>query len=123
MRIALAILMALHGVAHLPGFVGSWRLATLEGVPYHTTLLGGAVDVGDAGMRVVGTAWLLAGLAFIGVALATAFDRDGWPNAAFGVALLSLTLCVLELPAARVGLPVNVAILVVLLLDRRFAWL
>lgn len=58
MRIALAVRMALHGVAHAPGFVGSWRLAALEGMPYHTTLLGGAIDVGDAGMRVVGLAWL-----------------------------------------------------------------
>lgn len=123
MRIALAILMALHGVAHLPGFVGSWRLATLEGVPYHTTLLGGALDVGDAGMRVVGTAWLLAGIGFMAASLATALDRDGWPDVALAVTLFSLTLCVLELPASRIGVPVNLAILAALLVDRRLAWL
>ena len=122
MRIALAILMALHGVAHLPGFVGSWRLAVLEGVPYHTTLFGGALDVGDAGMRAVGVAWLLAALGFVAASAGAALDRAWWPPLALVVTLASLALCVAELPATRIGLPVNVALLVVLLLDRRFAW-
>jgi hypothetical protein len=120
-RIALAILMALHGVAHGPGVVGSWRLAALEGIPYHTTLFGGAVDVGDAGMRVVGVAWLLAGAGFVAASAAALADRPWWPPLAAAVTLLSLALCVAELPATRVGLPVNVAILLVLLADREFA--
>jgi hypothetical protein len=31
MRIVLAVLMALHGLSHIVGFLGSWRLAAPEG--------------------------------------------------------------------------------------------
>jgi hypothetical protein len=122
MRIALAILMGLHGIAHLPGFVGAWRLATLEGMPYEATILGGRLDLGDAGIRVVGAAWLLAALGFVLAAVAAATGRDWWMQAAVAAALGSLALSLVELPAARVGLAVNLAILAALVLWRRLGW-
>jgi hypothetical protein len=122
-RIFLAVLMLFHGVAHLPGLIGSWRLRPLEGVPYHTTVLAGRVDVGDLGMRVLGTGWLLAAVAFAGVSVVALTDRAPWLAAAIVVTVVSLALCVLELPYARVGLVVNLAILAALLLGRRLAWL
>ena len=56
-RIA-AIVLALHGAIHLIGFVTPWRIATLEGFAYRTTVFNGALDVRDAGARVIGLAWL-----------------------------------------------------------------
>jgi len=44
MRIALSILLLLHGIAHLPGFLVSWRLMKAETVSYGTTIVGGALD-------------------------------------------------------------------------------
>lgn len=123
MRIALAVLMLLHGVAHLPGFVGSWRLAALEGMPYKTTLLAGRVDVGDVGIRVVGVVWLLAALGFILTAIGAFTDRSWWMAALMGVALASLGLSVLEWPLARIGVAVNLAILAALLAGQRLGWL
>ena len=49
----LASFLLAHGVAHLVGFVSSWKLATLAELPYKTTVFSGRVDVGDAGIRVV----------------------------------------------------------------------
>ena len=77
MRIVLAVLMVLHGVAHLPGFVNEWRLANLEGIAYRTTILAGRVDLGDAGIRVVGLLWLASAVAFC-VAGVGAFGNQSW---------------------------------------------
>lgn len=123
MRSTLAVLMLLHGVAHLPGFAGSWRLATFPDLPYHTRLLDGRVDVGDAGMRLVGLLWLLIALGFAVTAVAALRGAPWWGGGALVVTLLSLALCALEWPAARIGVPVNVAIAVALLAGRHFGWL
>jgi hypothetical protein len=40
MRIALALLMTLHGVAHVVGFAAPWKLAA-EKLSYKTTVLSG----------------------------------------------------------------------------------
>ena len=45
MRFVLALLLVAHGVAHLVGFVASWKLATLAELPYKTTVFSGRVDV------------------------------------------------------------------------------
>jgi hypothetical protein len=122
MRIALGVLMLLHGIAHLPGFLGSWRLATLEGMPYKTTILSGRLDLGDAGIRVVGAAWLVVALGFGLAAVAALAGRAWWWPAALGVALASLCLSGLEWPEARIGVAVNLAILAALLASQRLGW-
>ena len=119
MRIALAVLMALHGVAHMVGFAGSWQLAATNEIPYKTTVLGGNLDLGDAGIRVVGVLWAVAAVAFVTVSGAAALDKAWWPTAAVIVALGSLALTVLELPQAKIGLVVNLALIATLLFARQ----
>lgn len=114
MRILFVAILVLHGIAHMPGVIGSWNLAPLDGVPYHTTLLGGRVDVGDAGMRVMGAFWLLAAVGFVVAGAATALHREWAPAMVAATAAVSLGLCILEYPAARIGLALDLAILAVL---------
>jgi ABC-type cobalamin transport system permease subunit len=45
-----AVVLALHGVIHLIGFVSPWRIISLEGFADRTTVLGGAQVVGDVGV-------------------------------------------------------------------------
>ena len=46
MRIALAVLMMVHGVAHLVGFAGAWRLAP-DGIPLRSRpSVSSAIDPG-----------------------------------------------------------------------------
>lgn len=111
MRYALALLFVAHGVAHLPGFLTSWRLASLEGMAYKTTLLAGSVDVGDVGIRIVGVLWLLVAMGFIASGIGTALGVAGWGTLTAVVASFSLVLSVLEWPEARIGLVVNLVIL------------
>lgn len=111
MQIIIGLLMALHGVAHVPGFAVSWRLADLQGMPYHTSLFGGRLHVGDGGMRAVGILWLLVALAFVVVGAAALLDQSWWMTAALGTVTFSLALCATEIRAARLGVVVNVVLL------------
>ena len=120
-RVVFPIAMLVHGLAHLPGLVTAWRLRPLPDFPYHTVLLRGRLDVGDAGMRVVGALWLIAAIGF-GVAATGAVVGDPrWVPVALVTTLLSSALCLLEWPFARVGLWVNLAILSALALAARFS--
>jgi hypothetical protein len=114
MRLALAMLMAIHGVAHTAGFAESWRLAPAT-VAYKTTVFGGRLDLGDTGMRTVGVLWLAIAIAFLAVAAATVLNATWWQPAAAVVATASIALTFLELPQAKLGTLINVIILASLL--------
>lgn len=123
MRIVLIVLMGLHGIAHLVGFAESWQLSTTESTPYKTTVLSGRVDLGAAGIRAAGVLWLLAALAFGLVAVGSMMNAPWWVPAAIATAVASLVLCLVWLPESRIGIPVNVALIVTLALGRRLGWL
>jgi hypothetical protein len=118
MRFAFAFFLLIHGIAHLPGFVVPWRLATLTEMPYKTTLFNGAVDAGPVGARVIGLLWLLAGLGCVATAVAALRGVPGWPTFALGVLALSLVLCVLNWPDSSMGLVINLGLLAILFLAR-----
>jgi hypothetical protein len=114
MRTALAFILMAHGVAHLPGFLVPWRISSPPDLPYQTRLLNGALELGDLGARVVGVLWLLAAIAFGAAAVATYRGAPRWATFALAVVLFSLILSALGWPASRIGLAVNVVLLVVL---------
>lgn len=110
-RTIAAVLLALHGVIHLIGFVVPWRLATLEGFGYRTTVFSSAFDVGDVGVRVIGVVWL--GLTFGFLAAGYGVWRGkAWAVGLMGVlAFVSLIVCVVGLPETAAGVAIDVAIL------------
>jgi hypothetical protein len=118
MRMAVGIYLLIHGFCHLVGFVVPWKLISMKDEPYRTTLLAGAIDVGDVGIRIVGLLWLVAALAFVldGVGAFSSFAM--WRPLAFWLALFSLVLCVLGLPGAKVGILANAVVLLYLLCIR-----
>lgn len=123
LRIAFAVLLALHGIAHLVGFLVPWRLMEAEELPYSTTILAGRVDLGPAGIRIFGAAWLLGCVAFLVASGGAATQRSWWTSLAVGAALFSLILSFLAWPEARIGVWLNLVILAGLFLDRPFSWL
>ena len=114
------IYLAVHGIAHLVGFVVPWKIAALKEEPYRTTLLSGSIDVGDAGIRIVGVLWLLAALGFMAAAAGAFAGCQWWRHLALGLSLFSLVLCVLGLPGARIGILANAIILIYLTIGGRF---
>jgi hypothetical protein len=123
MHIALALIFIGHGFAHLVGFVVPWRIATLKEMSYKTTILADSVDVGDQGIRVVGILWLIAALAFAMSGIGTLARLSWWQWVTLVAAVFSFFLCIIGWPDSRIGVFVNVAIFVFLLVGGRMGWL
>jgi hypothetical protein len=122
-RTALSLFFIVHGIAHLPGFLVPWRLATPAEIPYTTTVLGGTADLGPVGIRIVSVVWLLAALAFVVAGVATFLDDAAWRTLAVAATLASLALTVLGWPYSRIGLVLNLLLLAYLLWGARLGWL
>ena len=119
MRFVLGFFLLAHGVAHLVGFVSSWKLATLAELPYKTTLFAGRINVGDVGIRVMGTLWLLTALAFVVAASAVVMTADWAGRLMLAAAVASLMLCVAGWPDARIGVAVDVGLVLLLVIGAR----
>ena len=89
-------------------------------MPYRTTILAGMIDMGDAGIRLIGILWFVIALAFVVVAAGVV---AGWSMrmAVFALLALSSAFCVIGGPEARIGLIVNAALLAALLALPRLA--
>jgi hypothetical protein len=112
-RGAASAVLALHGIIHLIGFVVPWKLATFEGFPYATTALNGQVELGADGARILGLAWLVCAVGFVACSYAV-WRRSRWAvPLTIVVAAASLVVCVLGLPAAVAGIPIDLGILAV----------
>ena len=122
MRYAIALLLLAHGIAHVPGFAVPWRLLSSPEMPYTTTILSGRWDVGPTGIRVVGIAWLVAGVMFVAAAVAYARYLPSSVMLITSVAVASLALCVLNWPLSRIGFFVNLVIILGLPLIGQLAW-
>ncbi|OGO58015.1 MAG: hypothetical protein A2Z32_06420 [Chloroflexi bacterium RBG_16_69_14] len=112
-RRAFAIILVLHGLIHLIGFVVPWRFATLDGFPYTTSALWGRLELGATAAQVLGLVWLGQAVAFV-VAGVGVWRGSAWaPALAAAAALGSLVVCALGSPGAAAGLVVNIVILIV----------
>lgn len=119
-NVVAGILFALHAAAHLVGFAGAFGLAA--GAPLQTTAFFGRVHLGESGARAAGVGWLFAASGFA-IAAAGAFaDAPWWPRFVVMAATASLAMCLLYLPRTRVGVALNLALLVVFLLGRAAFW-
>lgn len=105
-RVALAVLLAAHGLVHAMGVALLWRLGEPGSLRYadaHPTL-------GSTAALWVGAGWLLAGLLFV-MAAALVLARRSWWRAPGAAALLSLAVAAPSAATAAVGLVVDAVIL------------
>lgn len=118
-RLAFGLLLLLHGLVHIIGFLVPWQLATMPEFAYTTSAAWGALELGDVGTRAVGLVMLGLAVAYA-VAAFGIWRRTSWGLAmAVGATLVSVAGCALQSPAAILGLVLNLAILAGLAL----AWL
>jgi pimeloyl-ACP methyl ester carboxylesterase len=116
MRALVSVVLMLHAGAHLVGFLTPWGLLTagsgVKPADSPQTLFGDRITLGRASARALGLVWLALGAAFAVVAIGV-WRGESWSSPALGiVALLSLAMSLVSWPRARVGVYVNVAILV-----------
>lgn len=121
-RLAISALLGAHAVAHLVGFVVPWRLVSASDVPYRTTILGGLIDIGDAGARALGVVWLIVAVALGVVACGVLVRASWWPGLTVRLLGVSLTLCVIGWPDSRFGILANGLILMLIFAWTRLGW-
>ena len=115
-----AVAVALHGMIHLIGFVAPWQIASLEGFAYRTTILAGARDVGDGGVRLIGLVWLGLALGFLTAGYGV-WRGKLWAVGLTGVlAAVSLIVCVAGLPETAAGVAIDLVILATVTYVARF---
>ncbi|HEX7668595.1 MAG TPA: hypothetical protein VF395_03385, partial [Polyangiaceae bacterium] len=117
MRILVALLLLVHGAAHLVGFVGAWRL--VKTVPYQPALFGGLVDLGDLGAKGVGVFWLLVAAAYAVAAGLLVTRAPLFLPVTLTISVVSLVLSAAAWPEAKFGVVVDVALIVGALLAGR----
>lgn len=111
-RLAAAVLLMLHGIAHAPGALGSLKLATFDDVSFQPNLLPGT---GDGLVMLPGVIWVLAAAAFVvaGIGLILHWSRS--TAVVLAALVFSTPLTVLWYQDAVAGLILNGAMLFVLL--------
>jgi hypothetical protein len=120
MKIIFAALLMLHGFAHSVGFIVFWRISEIEGMTYKTTILNGKVNVTDTGIRIVGTIWLLLSLVYIFNGIAVIINLPYWESLAIYISVASLVYCIIGWPDSKIGVIVNILILIFLFLNKRY---
>jgi hypothetical protein len=106
MRWALVLLIALHGLIHVMGFMGAWGLGdawTQIGAPI--------VPVAGMSLYALGIAWLVACLGLLASAVLLALDRDVWAPVALASVALSQISIMFWWPTAWRGTLPNLVIL------------
>lgn len=122
-RVLLALICAGHGVAHLVGFFAAWRPGTFPELIHKTTVLSGRLDLGEAGIRILGIVWLLMAVAFGSTAVLIWLKGAAVGNLVMWVAAASVVLSVIEWPDSQIGVVVNLAIVLFVLASLRYGWL
>jgi hypothetical protein len=105
MHVIAALLLALHGVAHLVGFRAAFWPTPLD--LRKRFYLGRQVD---------GLMWLLLTLGFLGTSALLLLQQEAWTALLLWSVAGSLVLCLLSWPQARIGLIINVVLFVLVLL-------
>jgi hypothetical protein len=123
MNIAIGIYMFVHGLAHIVGFLVSWKLVNDKDSPYKTTILFDKIDLGDKGIRAMGIIWLLTGLAFFILTFGVIVKSDWWKTDTFYVTFFSLLMSILALPDTKYGVMANVLLLLFLWFAPYLGWI
>ncbi len=114
-RYLAALIVGVHGLIHLMGFIAYFPFANIAELPYKTTQMNGRLKLGRGGTRAISLLWLLAAIGFV-LSVGGMLADQGWWQIVMGVsALLSLVISALDWSVAFRGTLIDIAILCVLL--------
>ncbi|UCD37368.1 MAG: hypothetical protein JSW54_11120 [Fidelibacterota bacterium] len=92
-RFVFTILLIIHGLAHISGFLSAWTTADL-GYTDRPWLLSTGITLQSTVGRIFGLLWLVVAAGFVGVGLGLLFRQDWWPVLAVAAAAISLVVIV-----------------------------
>ena len=105
-RILFVIILFIHGLIHLLGFVKEWQLAKVEQLTGKTLIpLSGSLS------KIVGAFWLLICILFVVSASVYLVKKEWWWMMAAAVLIVSQILIILYWQDARFGTIANIIIL------------
>lgn len=117
-RYLVVALFVLHGLVHVMGFAGVWRLSGFDAVS-NTPTLPPHLAAGSPLVASLGILWLAVAVIFLAAATGLVMSSAWWRIAAAVASLLSLLLCVMWWNDAPFGAVVDSAILVGLTISTR----
>jgi hypothetical protein len=117
MRIAVAVLLLVHGLLHLMGFLKPWKLAAVRQLSGHAI-----VPLSEGTFRIVGIAWLIAAVVLVIAAVLRLIDREWWWIVAALAIVLSQSLIVLQWRDAWAGTVANVLLALVVAVGAGTQW-
>lgn len=109
-RIAGGVVLVLHGLIHIVGFLLLWRIAELGDFTYDMA----TPEAGTWPGRVVGVAWLVAAALFVVAGLLLVAGRATWRAPALAGVIVSTPALLVDAGDAPAGLVVNAVVLLVL---------
>lgn len=113
MSILLGLTLLAHGTAHLVGFFGPFGLLP-GGAMYRPALFDGRIAVSTTTAKLLGSAWLATAIAFAIASVAVWLRVSWWLPYTGAVAGVSLVLSALCYPDSKLGIPLNLSLLVFL---------
>jgi hypothetical protein len=117
-KIALVALLAIHGLIHTMGFLGTMGLAQFEGasrVPTNVIMAGPE----DPIVRILGLVWLIALAGFLLAAVLLLMDTAAWRPVAVASVAVSMVVVVLWWGNAPMGAVANALVLAAVILAPR----
>lgn len=119
LRYVVAAPFALHGLAHISGFLASWTSSD-AGFSDKPWIFSPSITLGSGFGRVFGLLWLVAMIGLLGTAVAIALRQVWWPTLAIAASVISLVVIApwwnTVPPGARFGAFFDVLTIAVLLL-------
>lgn len=106
MRVALPLLLLLHALLHVLGFLKLWGLAALPEMSGKML-----VPLSESLTRAVGIGWLLVSVSFLTAAALYVVRNEHWWVVAVSSTLLSQGLIILQWQDAKAGTLANVLVL------------
>ncbi|HZJ35314.1 MAG TPA: DUF6544 family protein [Gillisia sp.] len=100
MKTAFLIILFLHGIIHILGFVKSYHLAEVPQLSFEIP-------------KSLGNLWLFCFILFLAVFILMIFNKPWWPFFAIAAVMLSQTLIVIYWQDAKFGTILNIIILLV----------
>lgn len=109
-------LIIIHGLIHLIGFQVYAQKAQIAEMPFRTTFLGGAIDLGVSGTRIFGLLWLFPTLGFILAGVGFLLHISWWQLALMTASIASLALTGMDWSNAFRGTIIDLVMLGAVLL-------
>lgn len=105
LRLLFLLLLLIHGLIHLMGFVSNWHLANFSQMTGKTLM-----PISPGMTKALGVCWLIACMGYVAAAIGYGFRRDWWLPMATVSLVLSQLLILLYWADAKAGTLANMLI-------------